>query len=90
MPTKDIADDRVGVREASRREASRSCNVPQERAASIQQNRQLTDQIRTNLCYFCCSGYTAIDCKTMSRPRQTHQKLNNKGISVAIKRFQML
>jgi hypothetical protein len=91
MLTKDITDDLVDVgvhvREASRREASRSCNVPQEREASTQQNRQLADHIRTNLGYFCRSGCTAIANKPEIRSRQTPQKLNNKGISVAIKRF---
>jgi hypothetical protein len=75
MLTKDIIDDRVdvGVREVSRREASRSCNVPQERESSTQQNRQLADQIRINLGYFCRSGCTAIADKPEIRPKQILQ-----------------
>jgi hypothetical protein len=66
MPTKDITDTPVRVREASR-----SCNVPQEREASAKQNRQLADQIRTNLSYFCRSGWTAIiDKPEIIRPKQ--------------------
>jgi hypothetical protein len=60
-------------------------------------DQQLAHQIRANfdsstaahfaIGYFVRSGCTAIANKPEIRSRQTPQKLNNKGISVAIKRF---